>query len=127
MEETRGWTIHLLSVSIWPVLCLGQCRSVLPRPLGLSVQIVEENKPPSAAQPPVSAVPGGFLKQLVRETEKENRQKEPEIKEERVVREGNQGLGVSLCAESVVCLDVCECECFCVCVCVCVCVCGPLH
>ncbi|XP_061118612.1 unconventional myosin-XVIIIb-like isoform X2 [Conger conger] len=49
-------------------------------------KIKEEKKPASAAQPPppLSAVPGGFLKQLVRETEKEKRQKEPEIKEERV-------------------------------------------
>ncbi|XP_035248113.1 unconventional myosin-XVIIIb-like isoform X4 [Anguilla anguilla] len=49
-------------------------------------KIKEEKKPASPAQPPppLSAVPGGFLKQLVRETEKEKRQKEPEIKEERV-------------------------------------------
>ncbi|XP_036384413.1 unconventional myosin-XVIIIb-like [Megalops cyprinoides] len=50
-------------------------------------KIKEEKKPPSAAAqppPPLSAVPGGFLKQLVRETEKETKQKEPEIKEERV-------------------------------------------
>ncbi|KAJ8400053.1 hypothetical protein AAFF_G00400920 [Aldrovandia affinis] len=47
-------------------------------------QIKEEKKPPSASvQSPLSAVPGGFLRQLVRETEKETRQKEPEIKEER--------------------------------------------
>uniref|UniRef100_A0A3B4DM81 Myosin motor domain-containing protein n=1 Tax=Pygocentrus nattereri TaxID=42514 RepID=A0A3B4DM81_PYGNA len=49
------------------------------------VQIKEEKKPAAATQPPppLSAVPGGFLKQLVRETEKETRQKEPELKEEK--------------------------------------------
>ncbi|KAL1266200.1 hypothetical protein QQF64_001875 [Cirrhinus molitorella] len=51
-------------------------------------QIKEEKKPPAAAAaaqppPPLSAVPGGFLKQLVRETEKETRHKEPELKEEK--------------------------------------------
>ncbi|KAJ8339533.1 hypothetical protein SKAU_G00363190 [Synaphobranchus kaupii] len=47
--------------------------------------IKEEKKPPSPPDlpPPISAVPGGYLKQLVRETEKEKRQKEPEVKEER--------------------------------------------
>lgn len=35
--------------------------------------------------PPLSALPGGFLKQLVRETEKETKQKEPEVKDERAV------------------------------------------
>lgn len=52
-------------------------------------QIKEEKKSPvPAAQPPppLSAVPGGFLKQLVRETEKETRHKEPELKEEKAVR-----------------------------------------
>uniref|UniRef100_A0A8C1GU29 Myosin motor domain-containing protein n=1 Tax=Cyprinus carpio TaxID=7962 RepID=A0A8C1GU29_CYPCA len=55
-------------------------------------QIKEEKKPPAAATtatqppPPLSAVPGGFLKQLVRETEKETRHKEPELKEEKTVR-----------------------------------------
>lgn len=37
--------------------------------------------------PPLSVVPGGFLKQLVRETEKETKQKEPEAKDERAVRD----------------------------------------
>ncbi|XP_017549245.1 unconventional myosin-XVIIIb isoform X1 [Pygocentrus nattereri] len=48
-------------------------------------KIKEEKKPAAATQPPppLSAVPGGFLKQLVRETEKETRQKEPELKEEK--------------------------------------------
>ncbi|XP_072570134.1 unconventional myosin-XVIIIb isoform X2 [Paramormyrops kingsleyae] len=50
-------------------------------------KIKEEKKPPSLPvqppPPPLSAVPGGFLKQLVRETEKETRLKEPEVKEER--------------------------------------------
>ncbi|XP_029108765.1 unconventional myosin-XVIIIb [Scleropages formosus] len=50
-------------------------------------KIQEEKKPssvPAPPPPPLSAVPGGFLKQLVRETEKETRLKEPEIKEEKV-------------------------------------------
>ncbi|XP_076614858.1 unconventional myosin-XVIIIb [Chaetodon auriga] len=49
-------------------------------------QIKEEKTPVAAAvppPPPLSAVPGGFLKQLVRETEKETKQKEPEVKDER--------------------------------------------
>ncbi|XP_072515670.1 unconventional myosin-XVIIIb-like [Salminus brasiliensis] len=48
-------------------------------------KIKEEKKPAPATQPPppLSVVPGGFLKQLVRETEKETRQKEPELKEEK--------------------------------------------
>uniref|UniRef100_A0A3Q3QBG7 Myosin motor domain-containing protein n=1 Tax=Monopterus albus TaxID=43700 RepID=A0A3Q3QBG7_MONAL len=47
--------------------------------------IKEENKPVTTAvpPPPLSALPGGFLKQLVRETEQETKQKEPEVKEER--------------------------------------------
>lgn len=35
--------------------------------------------------PPLSAVPGGFLKQLVRDSEKETKLKEPEAKEEKAV------------------------------------------
>ncbi|XP_026212502.1 unconventional myosin-XVIIIb isoform X1 [Anabas testudineus] len=48
-------------------------------------KIKEENKTVVTAEPPppLSALPGGFLKQLVRETEKETKQKEPESKEER--------------------------------------------
>ncbi|KAK3521819.1 hypothetical protein QTP70_018550 [Hemibagrus guttatus] len=51
---------------------------------GLS-KIKDEKKLPPATQPPppLSVVPGGFLKQLVRETEKETKQKEPELKEEK--------------------------------------------
>uniref|UniRef100_A0AAY4B1S9 Myosin motor domain-containing protein n=1 Tax=Denticeps clupeoides TaxID=299321 RepID=A0AAY4B1S9_9TELE len=48
--------------------------------------IKEEKTPPSAPvqpPPPISAVPGGFLRQVVRETEKENKLKEPEIREEK--------------------------------------------
>ncbi|XP_041914327.1 unconventional myosin-XVIIIb-like isoform X1 [Alosa sapidissima] len=46
-------------------------------------KIKEENTPPPVQPPPpVSVVPGGFLKQLVRETEKEIKQKEPENKSE---------------------------------------------
>ncbi|KAK1800878.1 hypothetical protein P4O66_006054 [Electrophorus voltai] len=49
------------------------------------MQIKEEKKPGATTQPPppLSMVPGGFLKQLVRETEKETRLKEPELKEEK--------------------------------------------
>lgn len=36
--------------------------------------------------PPLSALPGGFLKQLVRDSEKETKHKEPEVKEEKQVR-----------------------------------------
>lgn len=52
------------------------------------VQIKDEKKPPPTPQPPppLSVLPGGFLKQLVRETEKETKEKEPELKEEKVVR-----------------------------------------
>ncbi|XP_062339963.1 unconventional myosin-XVIIIb-like isoform X1 [Osmerus eperlanus] len=48
-------------------------------------KIKEEKKPVAAAvpPPPVTAVPGGFLRQLVRETEKETKLKEPEAKEEK--------------------------------------------
>lgn len=35
--------------------------------------------------PPLSALPGGFLKQLVRDSEKETKQKEPEAKVEKAV------------------------------------------
>lgn len=44
----------------------------------------------AAAVPPapLSALPGGFLKQLVRETEKETKHKEPEVKEEKPVSVG---------------------------------------
>ena len=51
-------------------------------------QIKEEKTPVAAAvvpPPPLSALPGGFLKQLVRETEKETKQKEPEVKDEKAV------------------------------------------
>ncbi|KAM9307416.1 unconventional myosin-XVIIIb [Pholidichthys leucotaenia] len=48
-------------------------------------KIKEENTPVATAvpPPPLSALPGGFLKQLVRETEKETKHKEPEVKEEK--------------------------------------------
>ncbi|XP_054613332.1 unconventional myosin-XVIIIb-like isoform X2 [Dunckerocampus dactyliophorus] len=48
-------------------------------------KIKEENQPVVAAvpPPPLSALPGGFLKQLVRDSEKETKQKEPEVKEEK--------------------------------------------
>ncbi|XP_016343496.1 unconventional myosin-XVIIIb-like, partial [Sinocyclocheilus anshuiensis] len=60
-------------------------------------KIKEEKKPPAAAaatQPPpsLSTVPGGFLKQLVRETEKEVRHKEPELKEEKTPRKLSDNL-----------------------------------
>ncbi|XP_039533240.1 unconventional myosin-XVIIIb-like [Pimephales promelas] len=47
-------------------------------------KIKEEKKTPEAvATQPPPILPGGFLKQLVRETEKETRHKEPELKEEK--------------------------------------------
>ncbi|XP_030292095.1 unconventional myosin-XVIIIb isoform X3 [Sparus aurata] len=55
--------------------------------LKLWEQKIKEEKTPVAAAvvppPPLSALPGGFLKQLVRETEKETKQKEPEVKDEK--------------------------------------------
>lgn len=52
-------------------------------------QIKEEKTLVAAAAepppPPLSALPGGFLKQLVRDSEKETKQKEPEVKDERPV------------------------------------------
>ncbi|KAM6984888.1 unconventional myosin-XVIIIb [Aplochiton taeniatus] len=49
------------------------------------ITIKEEKKPVVASEPPppLSSAPGGFLKQLVRETEKETKLKEPEVKEEK--------------------------------------------
>ncbi|XP_041706513.1 unconventional myosin-XVIIIb isoform X2 [Coregonus clupeaformis] len=46
-------------------------------------KIKEKKEEPTSPPPPLSALPGGFLKQLVRETEKETKQKEPEAKEEK--------------------------------------------
>ncbi|XP_071322123.1 unconventional myosin-XVIIIb-like isoform X2 [Trachinotus anak] len=48
-------------------------------------KIKEENKPAATTvpPPPLSAVPGGFLRQLVRDSEKETKHKEPEVKEEK--------------------------------------------
>ncbi|XP_026028449.1 unconventional myosin-XVIIIb isoform X2 [Astatotilapia calliptera] len=48
-------------------------------------KIKEENKPivTTVPHPPLSVLPGGFLKQLVRDSEKETKHKEPEVKEER--------------------------------------------
>lgn len=56
-------------------------------PPSIQPQIKEENKQVATAEPPppLSALPGGFLKQLVRETEKEIKPKEPEAKDERPV------------------------------------------
>ncbi|XP_059213270.1 unconventional myosin-XVIIIb-like [Centropristis striata] len=53
---------------------------------GAALHAIKEEKTPVAAAeppPPLSALPGGFLKQLVRETEKETKHKEPEAKDER--------------------------------------------
>ncbi|XP_067289283.1 unconventional myosin-XVIIIb-like isoform X2 [Pseudorasbora parva] len=61
-------------------------------------KIKEEKTTPAAVAaqppppPPLSAVPGGFLKQLVRETEKETRHKEPELKEEKAPRKLSDNL-----------------------------------
>ncbi|KAL0965272.1 hypothetical protein UPYG_G00279090 [Umbra pygmaea] len=46
-------------------------------------EIKEKKEEPTSPPPPLSALPGGFLKQLVRETEKETKLKEPEVKEEK--------------------------------------------
>lgn len=53
----------------------------------MELQIKEEKTPVATPvpPPPLSALPGGFLKQLVRDSEKETKQKEPEVKEERAV------------------------------------------
>jgi len=53
-------------------------------------QIQEEKTPPAVAEP-APPLPGGFLKQLVRDSEKETKQKEPEAKEERPVRPWSPG------------------------------------
>uniref|UniRef100_A0A7N8XDA5 Myosin XVIIIB n=1 Tax=Mastacembelus armatus TaxID=205130 RepID=A0A7N8XDA5_9TELE len=55
-------------------------------------QIKEENTPASTAvpPPPLSALPGGFLKQLVRDSEKETKHKEPEVKEEKPVIQSDE-------------------------------------
>ncbi|XP_061732171.1 LOW QUALITY PROTEIN: unconventional myosin-XVIIIb-like [Nerophis ophidion] len=49
-------------------------------------KIKEENQPVVTPVPPqpLSTLPGGFLKQLVRDSEKETKQKEPEVKEEKI-------------------------------------------
>ncbi|KAG2470992.1 MY18B protein, partial [Polypterus senegalus] len=60
-------------ISVVVPLCVLHLTSLLYK------QIREEDKrPPSAASPLLSAVPGGFIKQLVRETEKEAKSKVPE-------------------------------------------------
>lgn len=54
----------------------------------ITPQIKEEKQPVATAvapPPALSAVPGGFLKQLVRDSEKETKHKEPEVKEEKPV------------------------------------------
>ncbi|XP_027137584.1 unconventional myosin-XVIIIb isoform X1 [Larimichthys crocea] len=54
--------------------------------LKLWEQKIKEEKTPVAAAvppPPLSALPGGFLKQLVRDSEKETKQKEPDVKDEK--------------------------------------------
>ncbi|MEE6504530.1 hypothetical protein FKM82_005225 [Ascaphus truei] len=63
---------------------------------GSSDDIREEDKGPAVSSPPplFSVIPGGFIKQLVRETEKEAKQKEKEIKDtppkrERVEQDSN--------------------------------------
>ncbi|XP_068190713.1 unconventional myosin-XVIIIb-like isoform X1 [Antennarius striatus] len=50
------------------------------------ILIKEEKTPVATAVPPspLSTLPGGFLKQLVRDSEKETKQKDPEVKEDKV-------------------------------------------
>ncbi|KAJ7988380.1 hypothetical protein DPEC_G00322950 [Dallia pectoralis] len=59
----------------------------LPPPHSLSavavIQIKDTKEEPTSPPPPLSALPGGFLKQLVRETEKETKLREPEVKDEK--------------------------------------------
>lgn len=57
-------------------------------------KIKEEKTPVDAAvpPPPLSALPGGFLKQLVRDSEKETKQKEPEAKVEKAPSKLSDGL-----------------------------------
>ncbi|XP_061590031.1 unconventional myosin-XVIIIb-like isoform X2 [Cololabis saira] len=58
-------------------------------------KIKQENKPVPAAvppPPPLSTLPGGFLKQLVRDSEKETKNKEPEVKEEKPPSKLNDNL-----------------------------------
>ncbi|KAM9330816.1 unconventional myosin-XVIIIb [Gastrophryne carolinensis] len=52
-------------------------------------KIKEEDKAPQTTSPPplFSVIPGGFIKQLVRETEKEAKQKEKELKEKGPVKQ----------------------------------------
>ncbi|XP_029921706.1 unconventional myosin-XVIIIb [Myripristis murdjan] len=53
--------------------------------MGDSLPIKEEKTPAATAvpPPPISALPGGFLRQLVRDSEKETKLKEPEVKEDK--------------------------------------------
>ncbi|TKS85080.1 Unconventional myosin-XVIIIb [Collichthys lucidus] len=44
---------------------------------------IKEEKTPVAAAVPPPPLPGGFLKQLVRDSEKETKQKEPDVKDEK--------------------------------------------
>lgn len=62
------------------------------------LQIKEENKPivTTVPHPPLSVLPGGFLKQLVRDSEKETKHKEPEVKEERPVSHSFPSLNILL-------------------------------
>ncbi|KAM5191668.1 unconventional myosin-XVIIIb [Mantella aurantiaca] len=61
----------------------------LKKPKSVSAGIKEEDKGPRAASPPplFSVIPGGFIKQLVRETEKEAKQKGKESKEKSPVKQ----------------------------------------
>ncbi|KAL2099861.1 hypothetical protein ACEWY4_004255 [Coilia grayii] len=80
LKESADRTVELAHISKVKPFQGPQCHCFC-----LLLGIKEENKPPAAtpAPPAVAAVPGGFLKQLVRETEKETKQKEPETKEDR--------------------------------------------
>ncbi|XP_013876026.1 unconventional myosin-XVIIIb isoform X2 [Austrofundulus limnaeus] len=57
-------------------------------------KIKEEKKPVAVTVPaqPLSVLPGGFLKQLVRDSEKETKHKEPDVKEERAPSKLSDGL-----------------------------------
>ncbi|AWP00622.1 putative unconventional myosin-XVIIIb [Scophthalmus maximus] len=77
---------------LWPPLWLGTSAFLMMLVMAadsyvsLQLGIKEEKQPVATAvapPPALSAVPGGFLKQLVRDSEKETKHKEPEVKEEK--------------------------------------------
>ncbi|KAM4707086.1 unconventional myosin-XVIIIb [Discoglossus pictus] len=72
---------------LWLYLSLDNTLGFLLIPNGIKIR--EEDKPPTVTSPPplFSVIPGGFIKQLVRETEKEAKQKDKELKEKPPVKQ----------------------------------------